>query len=167
MAALVAAIALRPYARPRGGREGEVVPDFELQRVTGSALHTMTIDSPLQHRGKVLLLHFWAPSCLPCRAELPIWADLARDGSQFTVLTVAGDEADDVVHYLNANHLALPTVWDESGVAHRALGVWSIPRTFVVSRTGVIVRDLDGPQTREALLEAVRVARQKVSDIDI
>lgn len=157
---LVAVIVLRPKAREVNGLEGQVVPEFDLQRISAAGLDPKWTDGTLQHRGKAFLLHFWAPSCEPCREELPIWQELAHHGQEFTVLTVAGDESADVAHFLDQHHLTLPTVWDGEGHAHRALKVASIPQTFAISRTGVIVRDLPGAQTRDGLLAAVQAARE-------
>ena len=158
LAALLAAIALRPAAHEASGKEGEIVADFALPRVTAKGLDEGTLDGPLNHRGKPFLLHFWAPSCAPCREELPIWQELAQHGGDFTVLTVAGDESAEVAAYLAEHHLTLPVVWDENGSAHRALNVWGIPHTFAISRAGVVVRDLPGAQTREALQAAAAAA---------
>ncbi len=158
LAALLAAIAVRPGPRLPSGKEGEVVVDFALPVVTAAGLQTQRLDGPQHHRTKPLLLHFWAPSCAPCREELPLWQDLAQHADTFAVLTVAGDEGDDVVAYLKEHHLTLPTLWDENGTAHKALSVWTIPHTFVLSPKGVIVRDLLGMQTRESLQEAITAA---------
>lgn len=155
LAGLLVAIALRSPAHEFSGQEGEVAADFALPRVTAAGLDETVLDGPHNHRGKPLLLHFWAPSCGPCREELPIWQELAQHGGDFTVLTVAGDESEDVAAYLTAHHLALPVVWDETGAAHRAFNVWGIPHTFAISRTGVIVRDLTGAQTQATLRAAV------------
>lgn len=158
LSALLVAIALRPAAHVAGGKEGEIVGDFALPRITAAGLDATVLDGPLNHRGKPFLLHFWAPSCGPCRAELPVWQELARRGAEFTVLTVALDESEDVSDYLAAQHLTLPVVWDKAGEAQQLLHVWGIPRTFAISRAGVIVRDLTGAQTRETLLAALAAA---------
>jgi thiol-disulfide isomerase/thioredoxin len=158
LAALIAAIALRDGAHLAGGKEGERVGDFTLPRITANGLDRAVLDGPLNHRGKPFLLHFWAPSCAPCRAELPLWQELAQHGAEFTVLTVAVDPAAEVSAYLAEQHFTLPTVWDETGEAQRELNVWGIPRTFAISRTGVIVRDLSGAQTHQTLQAALRAA---------
>lgn len=158
LATLLAAIALRSGPHVASGKEGEVVADFALQRVTAVGLDPHVLDGPQQHRDKPLLLHFWAPSCGPCRDELPVWQDLSQHATDFAILTVAGDESEDVAAYMREHHLTLPTVWDENGTAHRALAVWTIPHTFAISRTGVVVRDRMGAQTRESLEEAVAAA---------
>ncbi len=158
LAAWLVSIAIRPTAQQSDGKRGEVVADFALPLLSATGLDPTTLDGPLNHRGKPLLLHFWAPSCAPCRAELPIWRELAQHGTAFTVLTVAGDDSEEVARYLSDHQLLLPVVWDENGTAHRALNVWGIPHTFAISRTGVIVRDLPGAQTRAELAAALEAA---------
>ncbi len=158
LAALLAAIGLRPSAHQVTGKEGEIVADFALPRITATGVDDETVDGPANHRGKPLLLHFWAPSCGPCREELPLWQEFAQHGAEFTVLTVAGDDSEDVAAYLADHHLTLPVVWDEDGAAHRALNVWGIPHTFAITRAGAIVRDLAGAQTRETLQAALVAA---------
>jgi len=160
LAALLAAIALRPAAHQTSGKEGEVVADFAIPRLNAAGWDPQSQDGPQLHRNQPLLLHFWAPSCAPCREELPLWQELATHARDYAVLTVAGDEVEDVIAYLAAHHLTLPVVWDAHGKAHKALGVWGIPHTFAISRTGVIVRDLPGAQTRDALQEALSAAKR-------
>lgn len=157
LGALLVALALRPPPRDPRGLEGQVISDFDLPLVTPAGLTTGR-DGPLMHRGKPFLLHFWAPSCAPCRTELPLWREIAANDRRVTVLTVAGDDVEDIADYLAKNAPTLPTVHDESGNVYRPMQVFELPHTLVISRTGVVVRDLVGAQDAASLESAIQLA---------
>jgi thiol-disulfide isomerase/thioredoxin len=50
-----------------------------------------------RHRGKVLLVNFWATWCEPCREEMPYLAALARKhrARGFVLATISADEPED------------------------------------------------------------------------
>jgi peroxiredoxin len=138
------------------GLEGTTAPDFTLPAVTADRAAAAHILGPKQSRGRPLLVHFWAPSCAPCVADLPRWQKLwqARDPSQpnFDLLTVAGDDLPQVRGFLAARGFTLPVLHDEDGRAHRSYRVIGIPMTFAVDAQGAVVREWQGPvDPREAL----------------
>jgi thiol-disulfide isomerase/thioredoxin len=61
------------------------------------------------HRGKVLLVDFWATWCEPCREELPKLVALSRqlDPRKFTLVTISADEPEQestVTAFLDREH---------------------------------------------------------------
>src|SRR2546422_246171 len=67
---------------------GSPAPEFRLKDLKGQDV------SLSQHRGKVVLVNFWATWCTPCRIEIPWLIELQEKYSSrgFTVLGVAMDE---------------------------------------------------------------------------
>jgi thiol-disulfide isomerase/thioredoxin len=110
--------------------------------------------------GKVILIHFWASWCDPCKEELPLLQTFYEKyhSQGLEVLTISMDKPSDLevakkmiqMHpFTNGykNHLRI----DDFG------RIWRIPTTFVVNRQGIIVKDgLKGePQIDEHFLNQV------------
>ncbi len=56
---------LKSLTRSTGFKKGELIEDFELVDTEGKAFKLS------DHRGKIVLLHFWATNCGPCMARMP------------------------------------------------------------------------------------------------
>lgn len=154
--ALLLAIAQRATDDGHHGLEGQPAPGFLLPQVAGQG-PLPARRGPQLSAGRPLLLHFWAPSCGPCVAEMPRWQALWQRGQTegFDVLTVAGDEAVDVQTFLRDRHLTLPVVHDATGRVHRDYGVEGIPHTVAIDRQGRVIAELSGarpPQQYEKAL---------------
>jgi peroxiredoxin len=91
------------------------------------------------HRGKVVLVNFWATWCEPCREEMPSIQRL-RDrmsGKAFAVLMVNVDEPDSRVRrYVEGARLDLPVVLDPGKRVTAQWDVKMLPATFLVGRDG-------------------------------
>jgi thiol-disulfide isomerase/thioredoxin len=102
------------------------------------------------HRGKVVLVNFWATWCEPCRHEMPSIQRL-RDrlgDKRFAVLLVNVDEPEARVRrYVDEVRLDLPIVLDPGKRATSQWGVKILPSTFLVGPDGRVryrlVGDMD------------------------
>jgi peroxiredoxin len=134
----------------RGINVGNRAPDFTLEDLDGSEV------SLQDHRGKVVLINFWATWCPPCRDEIPDIeaAFKARQDDGFVVLGVNVEEAREIViPFVDAFEMSYPVLLDESGrllQSYRAIG---LPMSVIVDQEGVIqarhigiltAADLDG-----------------------
>ena len=138
-----------------------VAPDFTLQTVEGPAI------SLRQHRGKVVLVNFWATWCAPCRREIPWLMDLQKSfATQLVVLGVAMDEQGRGVvgPWVQRERFALggaphavnyPILIGTDAVAD-AYQIESLPATFLIGPDGALVRRIDGPFELASLERAVR-----------
>ncbi len=91
--------------------------------------------------GTGLVINLWATWCVPCVAELPALAVLARrlKGSSIRVLPLSSDRggAPVVVGYFQQHGIEGLPVWlDPKGEAARIWGVQGIPTTILVDREG-------------------------------
>jgi thiol-disulfide isomerase/thioredoxin len=121
---------------------GEVVPDLAFVDLDGRTLQLA------QLRGKVVVVHFWATWCPPCRRELPGMERLAQrlDGDKYAVLAVSVDEEPAAVRQFKqrfgirfANHID-----QEMALAKGAFGVSAYPETFLIGRDGKLLRHMRG-----------------------
>lgn len=98
-----------------------------------------------QHKGKAVLLNFWATWCEPCREEMPSLArlDLRWQAKGLVVLTVAvADNAKQVEEFLweaLPEKQTLPVLHDREQTISRAWGARMLPTTLVLDRRHRIV----------------------------
>ena len=125
--------------RPRGGPEtGQDAPRFRGALLSGE---TFEYDA---HRGKVLVLDFWATWCGPCRRSLPALEKVHRAIGQeedVMILSVNQDrgakQADLVRRYVTEKALSFPVLLDRGNVA-ALYRVTTLPTMVVIGRDGVV-----------------------------
>ncbi len=88
-------------------------------------------------RGKLVLLHFWATWCDPCRHELPSLAKLAAqlDPARFEVLIIAIDDdksGQELAAYVQALDVKLPVYVAKESQMPTAFWSWGVPVTYIV-----------------------------------
>jgi cytochrome c biogenesis protein CcmG/thiol:disulfide interchange protein DsbE len=103
-------------------------------------------------RGKVWLLNVWASWCEACRDEHPVLLELARA----RVVPIYGlnykDERADALGWLEEFGDPYTAILvDADGRVGIDYGVYGVPETFVIDRSGVIRYKQIGPVTEEAL----------------
>jgi peroxiredoxin len=115
------------------------------------------------HRGRVVLINFWATWCPPCREEMPSMERLyARQRDRrFTLVAVSLDSNPAlVVPYFKQSGLSFPVVLDPRMDLANSYGVRALPASFIVDPRGTLVavalgpRAWDGPAAH-ALVEGV------------
>ena len=102
------------------------------------------------HRGRIVVLNFWATYCVPCRTEMP---DLAAVQNEYAALGVqvvgaSTDAAEDrakVMQFIKEVKVNFP-VWTGATAADMArFGLGSaLPGTVVVGRDGKVVKVISG-----------------------
>jgi|WetSurMetagenome_2_1015567.scaffolds.fasta_scaffold03373_6 thiol-disulfide isomerase/thioredoxin len=93
-------------------------------------------------KGRVVVLHFWATWCPPCRAEFPKFAQFAastKADDPWVVVPVSIDDSTEPVGpFLNKLPERFPVYWDEGGVLANSLQVSAIPTTIVLDKNGKV-----------------------------
>jgi len=107
------------------------VPELVLQTLDGATAHLAA------EEGKVVVVHFFATWCEPCRDELKSLERLAADleTRPFRILAVdVGEPADRVRRFLERNKISLryPILVDFDKQVMRAWGVEMLPTSYVL-----------------------------------
>lgn len=103
-------------------------------------------------RGRVVVVSFWASWCVPCRAEHPelIAAATAYRQSGVTFVGVNyQDQPSSAVRFLDqlGRGDGYRYAADPGSRAALDFGVFGVPETFVIDRSGVVVAKITGPST--------------------
>jgi peroxiredoxin len=116
--------------------EGDRAPEFTLSSLDGKQV------SLSDHRGKVVMVHFWATWCPPCVEEMPTLEKLYRGaaGKDIVMLAVSVDEggAAAVGSFMERNKLSLPVLLDPGHSVSRLYGTFKFPETYIIDRNGVV-----------------------------
>ena len=98
-------------------------------------------------KGSVVVLDFWAPWCVPCRASFPAMDALqqkySKQGLRVLGLTLDTNE-DAIIAFLDAVPVGFTILRDVSGQAGEAFSVVAMPTTFVLDKQGRIAARFEG-----------------------
>ncbi len=113
---------------------GKIAPAFTLH----DGAQTVSL---AQYRGQVVLLNFWASWCAPCVDELPSLMALHNRLPQLMILGVSIDSDPQAYrNFLAQNRIDFLTIRDPSQATMHRYGTVQIPESYVIDRSGHIVR---------------------------
>lgn len=101
------------------------------------------------HRGKVVMINFWATWCPPCVQEMPAMERLYRKHREagFVMVAVSLDANSKVVPPFVARHkLSFPIALDPKMEIANAYSVRALPSSFLVDRSGNLAALAIGPR---------------------
>lgn len=108
-------------------------PSLELVDLEGNAV---SLDGL---RGEVVLLNTWASWCPPCRAEMPTlnaYYERHKDEGFTLVAVNIGESGQHVKDFASALGLTFPLWLDPQEESLRTLGMFSLPSSVVIDRSG-------------------------------
>jgi peroxiredoxin len=117
-------------------------PDFVIEKLEGGTT------SLAEHKGKLVLLHFWATWCMPCRVEMPglesLWQQYKDEG--LVILAVSVDEGSKgrVEKYKQIFNLSFPILLDPESEVNDLYKVSNMPTSFLIDGEGQIVSYVPG-----------------------
>ena len=103
--------------------------------------------------GEIVLLHFWASWCIPCREEMASLAQFWRQeypelaDRGLRVFTVSNDVRDkDLERFAEEFELAFPLYYDPYSKLTSRFGVRGLPSTIVLDANGEVIDQILGGQ---------------------
>jgi peroxiredoxin len=134
---------------------GKPAPDFDLELLDGEKFRLA------DHKGKIVVLDFWATWCSHCLQSMPELVRLYADsgGRDVEVVAINLEETPEQISAILDRHKwKIPVALDRDGAVAAKYGVTAIPQTVVISREGKVLRHFvgGGSNLSKNLAESVR-----------
>ena len=123
-----------------GPRPGDPFPNFRYEGLEPGEEHQVSA-----HRGRFLLVDFWATWCAPCVAKLPELKAIARglDPDRAAILSVCLDEqVEEARRFIAKREMDWPQALlgnRDNPVVRQQLGISSVPIYYVIDPEGRLV----------------------------
>lgn len=114
-------------------------PETRFTSIQGESFTTSNL------RGKVVLVNFWATSCVTCVKKMPMITDSYRkygpQGYDVVAVAMQYDPANYVLNFVETRELPFTVTLDPMGEIAKAFGdVRLTPTAFLIDRNGRIVK---------------------------
>lgn len=111
---------------------------------------------PEHLRGKVMLVNFWATSCVSCVREMPQMVETYNkykgQGLEFVAVAMKYDPPNYVINFTETRKLPFTVALDSGGDIARSFGDVSLtPTTFLIDKQGRIIKRYVGEPDFAAL----------------
>jgi len=152
--AIIAVAAIAGIALWQLPSDAHTAPNVTFTTLTGEQLTTEDL------RGKVVLVKFWATSCVTCVAQMPDniqnYNKLKDRGYDTIAVAMQYDPPNYVKNFAESRELPFKVVVDASGDIARAFGdVRLTPTAFLIDKQGNIIRRYLGNYDKDAFLATV------------
>jgi len=140
------------------------LPSVDVKKLDGGSINI----TELENNGMPIVISFWATWCKPCKKELNTIAEVYEDWKDETDVKLVAISIDNarsmakVAPYVNASDWDYEVYIDPNGDLKRAMGISTVPHTFLLNDKKEIVWQhkgyVDGDE--DELLEQIK----KLSD---
>ena len=137
---VVAAIAVAAYFAVWQGPDA---PQVQFKTLAGEKFSTSDL------RGKVVLVNFWATSCVTCMAEMPriveTFNKYNKQGFETVAVAMDYDPPNYVLTYSQQKQLPFKVALDVDGAVAKSFGnVRLTPTTFIIDKRGRVIKQYLG-----------------------
>ena len=121
--------------------QNRTLPLVEVKTLEGDALNIQKVEN----KGNPIVISFWATWCKPCKKELNNIAEVYEDWQDETGVKLIAISIDDtrsmskVAPYVNSSDWGYEVYLDPNSDLKRAMGVSTIPHTFLLNGKNEIV----------------------------
>ncbi len=128
---------------------GGQAPDFTLTDINGKEVSLSGFS------GKAVIIDFFASWCPPCRQEVPDFIELqkAYGDKGFAMIGIAVEDGQAAKNFAEKSGINYPVLVDDEKVSALYGPIRSIPTTFVIDKSGKIVKMYIGARPK-AVFEA-------------
>jgi len=146
-ALVVAALAIGGYAVMN---QKPAAPEVTFVSLTGQKISSQSL------RGKVVMVNFWATSCVSCVREMPAMVDTYNkfkgQGLEFVAVAMKYDPPNYVINFTETRKLPFIVALDSGGDIAKAFDDVSLtPTTYVIDKDGKIIKKYVGEPDFSAL----------------
>ena len=125
-------------------------PDVTFISIAGDKISTQSL------RGKVVMVNFWATSCVTCVKEMPQMVETYNkykaQGLEFVAVAMQYDPPNYVLNFTETRQLPFKVAIDSAGDIARQFGdVTLTPTTFLIDKNGKIIKRYVGEPDFPAL----------------
>lgn len=114
----------------------DLAPDFSLKLTDGKDIKLS------DHKGKIVIIDFWATWCPPCRRAIPDLIDIQKtyqDNLVIIGISLDTETKADVVPFIKKFGINYPVAYATMEVYQAYGNIESIPTSFIVDQSGKIV----------------------------
>ena len=117
------------------------LPNIDVKTLQGKTINIQD----LENDGNPMVISFWATWCKPCKKELNTIAEVYDDWQEETGVKLIAISIDDtrsmskVAPYVNSSDWNYEVYLDSNSDLKRAMGVSTVPHTFLINGNGKIV----------------------------
>lgn len=119
---------------------GTAAPDFTATDLKSGRKVTLRGE----YQGGVTLVNVWATYCIPCKQEMPamdsLYQTYREKGFRIAAVSVDRAPAEVVKQFARDYHITFDVLYDPTGDIEQRYQTTGVPESFLVDRTGHIVR---------------------------